>query len=178
MPTRGWAASALALLLAGGTALASGGAAVTAATAGAGKTRLTLTDGAGHAAQVVVSRDARVPPQAAPRPPQRLGDVDGGAVLLLDRYPSKLSGGGACGAGEEVFLRVVRLAPARQTFALKLASCWDELELQSEFGSGGLSWQPQTRELQIEWLSGPGGGPEKRRLRIDREGRVETVKPA
>ena len=181
MPTRCWAASA-AFALFGSLALASGAGApdVATAAAGAGKTRITLTDAAGPAGQVVVARDARVPPQAHPRKPLRIGDVDGNAVVLIDRYPSKMSGGGQCGAGEERFLRVLRLhpAPAHETFVLKLASCWDDLELQAESGSGGLSWQPDTHELQIEWLSGPGGGPEKRRLRIDREGRVETVKPA
>ena len=188
MPTRCWAARAalafaLAVALAAGAALASGpgAAGVAAASAGAGRTRLSFGDAAGHAEQVVVERDERVPPQAHPRKPLRIGDVDGNAVVLVDRYPSKMSGGGECGAGEERFLRVVRLrpAPARQTFVLKLASCWDDIELQAEFGNAGLSWQPGTHELQIEWLLGPDGGrPEKRRLRIERDGRVETVKPA
>lgn len=171
-----------AALLACSAAVASGGPAapVQADQAAPGRTRLTLADAEGRAVSLLVSRDKRVPQAAAPGRPTRVGDVGGTAVIVVDTYPSRLSGGaGPCGAGEEQFLRVVRLAPApaRQTFQLKLASCWDELELQAEAGTGGLAWKPEAGELTIHWLSGPKGGPEKRRLRIARDGKVETLSP-
>jgi hypothetical protein len=179
MRMRCWVSAAL---LACTAAAASGGPAapVQADQAAPGRTRLTLADAEGRAVTLLVSRDKRVPQAAAPGRPTRVGDVAGTAVIVVDTYPSRLSGGaGQCGAGEEQFLRVVRLTPApvRQTFQLKLASCWDELELKAEAGQGGLTWKPEAGELTIEWLSGPKGGPEKRRLRIARDGKVETLAP-
>lgn len=179
MRMRCWASAAL---LACSAALASGGPAapVQADRAAPGHTRLTVADAEGRVVTLTVPRDARVPAAAAPAKPKRLGDVGGNAVLVVDTYPSRLSGGaGPCGAGEEQFLRVLRLAPApaRQTLQLKLASCWDELELQAESGSGGLTWNADAGELTIDWLNGPKGGPEQRRLRVRRDGRVETLAP-
>jgi hypothetical protein len=179
MRMRCWVSAAL---LACGAAIASGGPAapVQADLAAPGRTRLTLADAEGRAVRLLVSRDKRVPQAAAPGRPTRVGDVGGTAVIVVDTYPSRLSGGaGQCGAGEEQFLRVVRIAPApaRQTLQLKLASCWDDLELQAEQGAGGLTWKPESGELTIAWLRGPKGGPETRRLRIARDGKVETLAP-
>ena len=111
-----------------------------------------------------------------------LAVLDATTVVLVDRYPSRLNGGqGECGAGEESFVRIVRLrpAPARKLWQVKLASCWQDIEADGEYGDQGLHWSADTRELQIRWLQGPAlKGPETRRLRLDASGAVKELTPA
>jgi hypothetical protein len=150
-----------------------------------GQTRLSFAVGTAAPTTLVVERDAQVPPQAHPGRVQVLATLGATAVVLVDDYPSRLSGGqGECGAGRERFLRVVRIAPgpATLTYSTKLASCWKDVELDPEFGARGLQWSAspgEAAELRIEWFSGPTAGkPESRRLRIAPDGRVTVVKGA
>ena len=153
---------------------------VRAEAAGAGKTRLVFNGGRGPA--LVVTRDAVVPPQAQPQRVDVVATVGTDVLVLVDHYPSRLNRGqGPCGAGEESFLRVVRVSPppARQTWVTKLASCTQDIELQGEYARGGIGWSPETSVLQIQWLSGPAQqAPETQRLQIGRDGRVKAIKPA
>lgn len=179
MRMRCWA-SLLALLPAMAFAGGEPDTGVRAESAGAGKTRLVFNGGRGPV--LVVARDAAVPAQARPAGVQVVATVGEQVLVLADSYPSRLNQGqGPCGAGEERFLRVVRLAPApaRQTWQVKLASCTQDIELQGEFAQGGIAWLPETSELRIQWLSGPTRqAPESRRLHVDRDGRVKELKPA
>lgn len=147
-----------------------------------GRTRLSFAAGTAAPTTLVVERDAQVPPQAHPGRVQVLATLGATAVVLVDDYPSRLSGGqGECGAGRERFLRVVRIAPgpATLTYSTKLASCWKDIELDPEFGARGLQWSAASAELRIEWFSGPTAGkPESRTLRIAPDGSVEVVKGA
>jgi len=146
-----------------------------------GRTRLRITFAAQAPQSLVVARDAQVPAQAEADRVDVVAALDTGVVVLVETYPSRLNGGaGQCGAGEERFLRVVSTAPpAHQTYSRKLASCWRDTLLDTEFGDEGLRWSPASRELRIEWLSGPTGGkPESLTLRVAPDGRVKEVKPA
>src|SRR3954471_17183360 len=129
-------ASALvaALALGVGAAAQADGGTVQAAAAGPGKTRLSFARTPSRPASLVVSRDAVVPAAAQPQAAAIVGRVGDDVVIVTDDYRSRLNlGGGQCGAGEERFLRVIRLAPkpAQETYRVKLASCWDDIELQS-----------------------------------------------
>lgn len=172
MPMRCWAVSAW-LALAPLLAVADGSPdapALRAEAAGPGKTRLVF--GSGPA--VVVTRDKGVPPAARASGVELLGRLGERVVIVADRYRSRLNtGGGQCGAGEERFLRVIRLAPApaKETYRTKLASCWDDIELRQE--GGGVQWAPASGELRIDWLQGPA-----LRLHIDADGSVKELKPA
>lgn len=170
MPTRCWAAaSLLALLLLPALAAADGLPGVRGVAAGPGKTRLLLDGGMA----LVVARDAVVPAQAAPAGVEVLARVGAGVLVLVDRYPSRLNRGqGACGAGEESFLRVLRVLPppATQTYVTKLASCHQNIELRSE-----PVWDTATALLTLDWLAGPTQqAPETRRLLIAPDGSVQA----
>jgi len=147
-----------------------------------GRTRLVVRPAVGPARNVVVARDRDVPAGARADAVAVLGAVGGTVLVVVETYPSRLNGGGgACGAGEERFLRVLRLQPppAKATYSRKLASCWKELTLDPEAPDGGLSWSAAAGELLIQWFSGPdGGGPQKLLLRVGSDGRVLEVKPA
>jgi hypothetical protein len=150
-----------------------------------GRTRLSFASGSAAPATLIVERDAQVPPQAPPGRVQVLATLGTSVAVLVDDYPSRLSGGqGECGAGRERFLRVVRIAPspATLTYSTKLASCWKDVELDPEFGARGLQWSAspgEVAELRIEWFSGPTAGkPESRRLHIAPDGSVTVVKGA
>lgn len=174
MRMRSWA-SALAIALCG-AAWADGGV-LPATLAAPGQTR--LGSGAGS---IVVSRDEHVPARAKPTGAERVGALGSDVLIIIDSYPSRLSqGAGACGAGKEQFLRVLRLLPrpVKETFRLKLASCWTGIEVQGEFGRNGLKWDADTGTLDIEWLAGPATqAPERRRLQIGTDGAVKDIKPA
>ena len=77
-----------------------------------------------------------------------------------------------CQAGEERFLRVIEIASKRptETYRVKLESCRDNIEL----ASPGLKWSPETKSLNIHWLSAPGqiGKSEDRTLTIGTDGKV------
>lgn len=169
MPTRCWAAASLLALLLPALAAADGTPAVRGLAAGPGKTRLLLDGGAA----LVVARDAVVPPQAAPAGVEVLARVGAGVLVLVDRYPSRLNRGqAACGAGEESFLRVLRVLPppARQTYVTKLASCHQNVELRND-----PAWDAATSTLTLDWLAGPTQqAPEMRRLQIAPDGSVQA----
>lgn len=182
MPTLFWA-KALVLALAAATSLpaAPDAAFVQAEAAGPGRTRLSFATQ--PRAVLTVTRDRRVPPAAPPEAVQLVGRVGDTVVLVVDRYRSRLNlGQGQCGAGQEQFLRVVRLRPlpAKETFRLKLDSCWDSIERDSEFGQDGLSWSPDDARLQLRWLFGPTRHleAEARTLHITPDGQVKDIKPA
>lgn len=120
-----------------------------------------------------VPRDAHVPPAAPLLSVQLLAATDAW-LLVRDSYPSRLNQGqGACGAGEEVFLRVLRLQPARQTLQVKLASCWQNLELDASAPGEGVWWDAAGQTLQVRWL--PGSAPSRlsRRWRVGPDGAVQ-----
>jgi hypothetical protein len=75
-----------------------------------------------------------------------------------------------CQAGEESFLRVISVAAKtpKETLKLKLESCRENLELESE----GVEWLPQTGTLRIHWLTGPAGNgtPEVREINLSNNG--------
>jgi hypothetical protein len=116
-------------------------------------------------------RDAQVPPRAPVLEAQLLAATDRW-LLVRDSYPSRLNQGqGACGAGEEVFLRVLRLQPPKQTLQLKLASCWQNLELDPSAPGEGVAWDAARQTLQVRWLSGPAGqGAEQRQWLLQPDG--------
>lgn len=164
-----------ALLLLPAAVLADGdpGAGVQASAAGPGRTKLVFNAGRGPV--LVVTRDSVVPAAARPEQAQLLGTLGDTVAIVADSYRSRLNqGSGQCGAGEERFLRVVRLVPrpAKETYRTKLASCWNDIELQTE---SGVQWSPASGELQIRWLLGP---VPTLRLQIDADGSVKELKPA
>lgn len=104
-----------------------------------------------------VPRDRHVPSDAAVLSVQVLASTDRW-LLVRDSYPSRLNQGqGACGAGEEVFLRVLRLQPPKQMLQLKLASCWQNLALDPSAPGDGVAWDAASQTLRVRWLTGPAG---------------------
>ena len=166
-PAMAWAAAAASAPAdapsSGAASAAAPAYAVQARTAGAGQTRWEAswpasTGGTGPLKQVwLLPRDAKVPPRAPVLEAQLLAATDRW-LLVRDSYPSRLNQGqGACGAGEEVFLRVLRLQPPKQTLQLKLASCWQNLELDSAAPGEGVWWDAASQTLQVRWLQAPAG---------------------
>lgn len=77
----------------------------------------------------------------------------GSSVIVIATYLSRPGGGSYCQAGEERFLRVLRIdgeAP-QVTLQVKLASCWQEIEL----ADPGVEWSPADSTLNVHWLFGP-----------------------
>ena len=102
-----------------------------------------------------VQRDASVSFNARPDKIEVVGQLEGGStVILADSYPSVSRGLHYCQAGHERFLRVLSQAREvpRETLRVKLESCIDGIELLSP---GGLTWEPRTATLHIDWLLGP-----------------------
>jgi hypothetical protein len=98
-----------------------------------------------------------------------------GALVVVDTYASKAGGMHLCQAGEESFLRVIRTAQssATETFHEKLESCRDNIEL----ASPGLQFAPETRTLEVNWLSAPGrsGQAGKQILKLRKDATVKVV---
>ncbi len=84
-------------------------------------------------ASVTVKRDGTVAAEAGPPNLKLIAEIAGSAILLTDTYPSRPGGLSYCQAGEEQFLRVFTISDKRpvETYQVKLASCWDNLELAS-----------------------------------------------
>lgn len=122
-----------------------------------------------------VPRDRHVPPDAPVLSAQVLASTDRW-LLVRDSYPSRLNQGqGACGAGEEVFLRVLRLQPPKQTLQLKLASCWQNLELDPAATGEGVAWDAASQTLSVQWLPGSAvEGPLVRRWTLQRDGVLQA----
>jgi hypothetical protein len=77
----------------------------------------------------------------------------GSSVVVIDTYLSRPGGGSYCQAGEERSLRILRVdgeAP-QVTLNLKLASCWQEIEL----ANPGVEWSAADSTLKVRWLLGP-----------------------
>jgi hypothetical protein len=120
-----------------------------------GATTFGLLDRNGARVLVHAQRDTSVAPKALPDEVKMVGEVDGGAtVILTDSYPSLPGGLHYCQAGHERFLRVISLSrvPPRETLRLKLESCLDNIELLTP---DGLTWGPKTGVLHVAGLLGP-----------------------
>lgn len=174
MPTRSWASALVAAVaLAAAAAAVADGIAVRASPAGPGRTRLELSQP--RAATLVVTRDEVVPANARPAGVSMVAAVGDAVAIVVDRYPSRLNlGAGACGAGEERFLRVLRLAPkpARETWRVKLASCWQNVEPKDD----GVHWDSASGELRVDWLAGPKDqSPETGRWHVGDDGAVQAL---
>lgn len=124
-----------------------------------------------------MSRDANVADAAQASRIDVVGELPGLAVIVADTYPSKPAGMSMCQAGEERFLRVISVTePApKETYAVKLESCRDNLEL----AESGLEWRADTATLRIGWLLGPSktGKPEMQEITIGKDGIPRTLEP-
>jgi hypothetical protein len=134
------------------------------------KTRFVIRTRAGKRYSLLVDRDSTVSVRARPRKIKIVGDINKTTIIVSDTYPSISGGMSYCQAGEESFLRVISLAPRtpKETLKLKLESCRENLELESE----GVEWLPQTGTLRIRWLTGPAGNgtPEVREINLTNKG--------
>lgn len=134
------------------------------------QTQLVIRTRAGRRYSLLVSRDSTVSTAVKPKEVRIIGDIDEQTIIVKDVYPSIPKGMSFCQAGEESFLRVISLTakPPRETLKLKLESCRESLELDSE----GIEWKPETRTLRIHWLTGPGGNgaPEVREINLNSKG--------
>jgi hypothetical protein len=63
------------------------------------------------------------------------------SLVVVDTWLSRAGGGSYCHAGQERFLRVLRLEHdvADVTLNLKLVSCWQAIEL-ADIGVNGRPW--------------------------------------
>lgn len=75
------------------------------------------------------------------------------SVVVVDTYLSRPGSGSYCQAGQERFLRILRLDNdvAQATLSIKLASCWQEIELNDP----GVEWSAADSRLHVQWLFGP-----------------------
>jgi hypothetical protein len=137
------------------------------------RTIFTVPKSAGGTYRLRVERDATVAADVAPASLRLVAEIPGSALILVDAYTSIPGGISYCQAGEESFLRVIAISGKHpvETYRTKLESCHDNLEL----ASPGLRWSPETKTLDIYWLSSPGnvGKPENRALRIGTDGKPE-----
>ncbi|MGD0571133.1 MAG: hypothetical protein ABSA78_22265 [Candidatus Sulfotelmatobacter sp.] len=143
------------------------------ASAANSQTIFTLPEPSGGTSRLRVARDATVAEGQAPVSLKLVAEIPGSVLILVDTYPSIPGGMSYCQAGEESFLRVLSISGKRpnETYRTKLESCRDNLEL----ASPGLEWLPETRTLEIHWLSAPGkvGKPEDRALKIGADGKTQ-----
>jgi hypothetical protein len=120
--------------------------------------------------QLSVQRDRTVAPNRAPKAVESFAVISESTFLLLDTYPSIRAGMSFCLAGEEKFLHIISISEkvAKETLALKLASCRENIEL----AEPGINWDPTNAILNINWLSGPTlkGQSEQRRIKIEANG--------
>ncbi len=104
-----------------------------------------------------------------------VGGPPGAALVLVVTYLSRPGNPMAmCGAGTEEVLHVVSLRPRpREAVALRLSSCWSNMEADHP-----PSWDAEGGSLVAgRWTSASGGAPERRTWRIGRDGRVVAVAP-
>jgi hypothetical protein len=141
-----------------------------------GRTRLELQIGGDRHDAVLLARDSTVAPEAEASGIAVVAEVPGAAIVLVDRYASVRGGLSFCQAGEEQFLRVISIAGRApiETFATKLASCRDSIELTER----GLEWDAFTSTLRIHWLTGPKGNAEVRTIRVSPDGRTGAASKA
>jgi hypothetical protein len=136
-------------------------------------TILSISTTTGHHYQLQLARDSTVAPAVPPRSLQILGQVASKLIILTDAYPSIPGGMSYCQAGEEKFLRVIRLsaASAVEKYRTKLESCRQNLEL----ATPGVEWRSTSRTLTVHWLSGPGGIGQAQTLMINIHANKVTV---
>jgi hypothetical protein len=81
-----------------------------------------------------------------------LAEMDS-SLVVVDTWLSRPGGGSYCQAGQERFLRVLRLEHdvADVILNLKLVSCWQAIEL----ADTGVEWSTVDSSLRIRWLLGP-----------------------
>lgn len=134
------------------------------------KTRFVIRTRAGKHYSLLVDRDSTISVRARPRKVKIVGNINKTTIIVTDTYPSLSGGMSYCQAGEESFLRVISVAAKtpKETLKLKLESCRENLELESE----GVEWLPQTGTLRIHWLTGPAGNgtPEVREINLSNNG--------
>lgn len=139
------------------------------------QTIFTVPKPSGGTSRVHVERDATVAAGQAPVSLKLVAEIPDSMLILIDSYQSIPGGMSYCQAGEESFLRVLSISGKRpvETYRTKLESCRDNLEL----ASPGLEWSPETKTLDIHWLSAPGKGgkPEDRALKIGEDGKPRAV---
>jgi len=137
------------------------------------RTVFSIQRATGEARRLLVERDATVAENVNPASVKLVAEIPGSALILVDTYPSLPAGMAYCQAGQESFLRVIAVSRRRpvETYRTKMESCRDNIEL----ASPGLKWTPETRTLNIHWLSAPGsaGKLEDRTLKIRRDGKPE-----
>jgi hypothetical protein len=141
---------------------------------GAGaRTVFSIPKAAGGTWRLWVDRDATVAEGVNPTSVKLVAEIPGSALILVDTYPSHPGAMSYCQAGEEAFLRVVAISGKRpvETYRTKLESCADNIEL----ATPGLKWTPESRTLDIHWLSAPGnaGQPANRTLKLGRDGKAD-----
>lgn len=138
-----------------------------------GKTKLSIQTAQGGWYVLRMERDATVSCLSDPRDLTVVGEIKGTALIIIDTYPSIPGGMSYCQAGAERFLRVISIAkkPAVETYRVKLESCRENIEL----GSPGVDWRPESSQLSIHWLQGPGKDqrPADLTTRIGADGRLE-----
>lgn len=136
-------------------------------------TILSIATAPGKHYQLKLLRDSTVAPAVPPRGLAILGQVANKVIILTDVYPSIPGGMSYCQAGEEKFLRVIRLsaASAVEKYRTKLESCRQNLEL----ATPGVEWQPTTGTLSVHWLSGPGSVGRAQTLTINIQPNKVTV---
>jgi hypothetical protein len=90
-------------------------------------------------------------------------------LVVIDTYLSRPGAGSYCQAGQERFLRVLRLEGnvVEVTLSLKLISCWQSIEL----ADAGVEWSAADSSLHIRWLLGPTNPmrPEELLLRLSNQ---------
>jgi hypothetical protein len=127
------------------------------------------------AVSAAFTRGRNAEPRGTPSSANLIGVSGSHMWILTDSYRSIVGGLSMCQAGQERFLRVLAVTHyrLRETLRLKLESCRDNIELNSE----GLRWMPDSMTLSVGWLMSPynGGKPETRIYRVDAFGAVKLI---
>jgi hypothetical protein len=139
----------------------------------AGKAALEIRFPSAQAQILPLNTDANVDPKTAGATVELVASVGRQTLLVQDTYASRPGPLSMCQAGQESFLRVIQLAPLKEIFSLKLASCRDNIEL----ASPGLEWHADTATLKIHWLSDANHTAQEKTLQIDRDGKIAQSPP-
>jgi hypothetical protein len=139
----------------------------------AGKAALEIKFPGSEAQSLPLRTDANVDPKTANATVELVASAWSKTLLIQDTYASRPGPLSMCQAGQESFLRVIRLAPLEEVLSLKLASCRDNIEL----GSPGLEWHADTATLKIHWLSDVNHLVQEGSLQIGRDGTIVGSPP-
>ena len=137
----------------------------------AGKAALKIRFPRAKAQILPLDTDAKVDPASGTATVELVASAWSNTLLVQDTYASKPGPLSMCQAGQESFLRVIRLAPLKEILSVKLASCHDNIEL----ASPGLEWHADTGILKIRWLSDVNHLAHERTLQIARDGSIVFV---